>query len=72
MNHHDHGNEQYMGYAPLPSTYFYNPNLKLAVPGDLRSGFRIEGEPGDPRKGWVDMTFGVEKEKKKPAPTKEK
>jgi len=72
LNCYDPSIESYMGYGPLPSTYFFNPNLKLAVPGDIRSGFRIEGEPGDPRKGWLELDFGVEKEKKKSEPVKDK
>jgi len=53
----------YAGYSPLPATPFYNRNLRLNKPGDLRSGFIIEAEPGDPKHGWGEFDYGVVKAK---------
>jgi len=54
----------YPGYTPLLATPFYNNNLRLIKPGDVRSGFVVEGEPGDPKQGWGEFDYSLEKAKK--------
>lgn len=45
---------QFLWDSALPNTRFYNKNLKLVDPSDIRSGFRVVGEPNDPLHGWGD------------------
>jgi hypothetical protein len=46
--------------APLPNTFFFNKDLQLVVPGDLRSGFRIVPRQSDSEKHWGERNYLME------------